>query len=320
MNRFTTARALALGIAASAALAGGAVTDAHAANPLCRGYTSTIVGDAGANRLTGTSARDVIWAGDGDDVIDAAGGDDVVCAGAGDDRVMGGSGANTLDAGLGNDACSSAATDARIACEPGVATTFMPTRHGFNFVNHFVAIPTYVTPFGVIGQDYGLCGGMAFAALDNWRVDDSAPDFSTTPQSGSTFDYLWSRLLDSLTIDVFANLYRFNDLQWKTNAQLNAVTTAEVNLIKAQLVTRPTPVGVIIPAAGGPIWGNHQVLAIGWFTSNGSTVLKVYDPNRPDVISYLDVTLKTLGPAGSTGMNIRGVFNERYTARSAPWN
>jgi hypothetical protein len=310
-------RLLALGLVTAATAAAGPAGDAHAAVPTtCRGLTATILGTDGANRITGTAARDVISAGAGDDVIDAAAGDDVICGDAGEDRVMGNAGDDTLDGGLGNDACATAANDTRISCEPGMATTFMPTRHGFNFANRFTAIPTFVTPFGVIGLDYGLCGGMAFAALDNWNVDDVRPATSTTPpQSGQVFDYLWSRLLDSLTMDAFSNLYRFADLQNRTNAQLSAVTTAEVNVIKAQLETRPTPVGVIIPAAGQPIWRNHQVLAIGWFTRNGTTVLKVYDPNRPNEITELDVAARTLG-----GTTIRGLFNEHYSARIAPWS
>ena len=73
---------------------------------------------------------------------------------------------------------------------------------------------------------------------------------------------------------------------------------------------------MIIPAAGQPIWGNHQVLAIGWFnTTAGTPVLKLYDPNNPDTISYLDVAAKTLD-----GSPIRGLFMEKYNERTAPWN
>ena len=311
--RRNPARLVALGLVTAAAALSGQVADASAAD-VCRGELATIEGTTGADRLTGTAARDVISARAGHDVIDGAGGNDVICGGDGDDRVAGGSGTDILDGGTGNDACSAGETN--FNCQPGMQTTFMPTRHGFPFANQFTAIPTYVTPLGTIGLDYGLCGGMAFAALDNWRVDDVAPGTATTPQSGQTFDYLWSRLLDSLTIDIFHNLYRFNDLQWKSNADLAAISNAEVAAIKTQLQSRPTPVGVIIPAAGQPIWGNHQVLAIGWFNdSDGTPVLKLYDPNTPDTISYLDVAAKTLN-----GTPIRGFFGEHYNARTAPWN
>jgi hypothetical protein len=314
--RLTPTRLLALALTAAAtAVASGPVSDAEAAS-YCKGQVATIVGTANADRITGTAAKDVIYAGAGNDMIDARDGNDVVCGGDGDDRVMGGAGNDTLDGGFGNDACSTSTADTRTTCEPGMATTFMPTRHGFHFVNQFTTLPYATTPFGSIDIAYGLCGGMAFAARDTWAADDTAPTITTTPQSGVTFNYLWSRLLDSLTMDAFANLYEFNDLQHKTNAELTVNNLLETNAIKTALASGPVPVGVIIPSATGPIWANHQVLAIGWFTNSaGSTVIKLYDPNHPDVITYLDVNAKTLN-----GSPIRGLFLERFTTRVAPWS
>lgn len=48
---------------------------------------------------------------------------------------------------------------------------FLPSRHGFAFVNSWPSEPAVVltTPFGKIGvgnASAGLCGGMVFAALD----------------------------------------------------------------------------------------------------------------------------------------------------------
>ncbi|HEV2874553.1 MAG TPA: glucoamylase family protein [Thermoleophilaceae bacterium] len=63
----------------------------------------TISGTPGADRLRGTSGRDVICAGEGDDRIDARGGDDAVFGDAGDDRLDGGSGDDTLYGGDGRD-------------------------------------------------------------------------------------------------------------------------------------------------------------------------------------------------------------------------
>lgn len=300
-------------ITAAAVTALGGAADAHAQGASCRGVAATIVGTEGPNRITGTAGRDVIVARGGDDLVNGAGGNDLICGGGGDDRLAGSTGTDTLDGGPGNDACPSGET--RFACQTGVQTTFMPTRHGFPFVNHFTAIPTYETPFGPIGLDYGLCGGMAFAALDNWRFDENAPGLTQ-----QTFNFLWSRLIDSLTIFGGVNLARYPVLQNMTNAELVPSNLIETNAIKTQLNTRPTPVGVIIPSASGPIWANHQVLAIGWFVRNGGTVLKVYDPNHPDVISYLDVNARTLGPNdGSTPQNIRGLFHELYTPATTPW-
>ena len=264
--RLNPARLVALGFVTAAAALSGQVADASAADT-CRGQTATIEGTSGPDKIYGTAGKDVISARGGHDLVWGYGGNDVICGGAGDDRVRGGSGTDTLDGGTEADDCENLGEDTRYNCQTGTQTTFMPTRHGFPFTNYFTAIPASNTPFGPIGLDYGLCGGMAFAALDNWRVDNIAPGTATTPQSGQTFDYLWSRLLDSLTIDFASNLYRFNDLQWKTNTALTTSNNTEVALIKGALTARPVPVGVIIPAAGQPIWGNHQVLAIGWFNT-----------------------------------------------------
>jgi hemolysin type calcium-binding protein len=309
-----SSRVLALSLAVAAVSVGGQVSQASAAT-YCQGQLATIVGTDNPDRLTGTANRDVIAALGGNDLVDGAGGNDVVCGGSGDDRVMGGSGTNVVDGGLGNDACSSSSTDTRVACEPGMQTTLQPTRHGFPFPNFFTVSLPWIPGFGTISQAYGLCGGMAFAALDNWRLDVKAPGTATTPQSGQVFDYLWSRLLDSLTIDTGFNLTRFADLQLKSNSDLATISNSELAAIKAELPVRPTPVGVVIAQPWGAMWDNHQVLAIGWFTDTaGHQVLKVYDPNRPGAISYLDVTAKTLN-----GGAIRGIFQEHYSARTPTW-
>lgn len=63
---------------------------AHAAAPTCAGEKATIVGNAKANKLTGTAKRDVIWAGDGNDTISGLAGNDLICGGGGADRISGG--------------------------------------------------------------------------------------------------------------------------------------------------------------------------------------------------------------------------------------
>ena len=42
---------------------------AQAAAPTCAGERATVVGNGKANNLSGTTKRDVIWAGDGNDTI-----------------------------------------------------------------------------------------------------------------------------------------------------------------------------------------------------------------------------------------------------------
>jgi Ca2+-binding RTX toxin-like protein len=90
-----------VGLAALGALfALGAAPSAD--DPRCRGRVPTIMGSDEAERLQGTSGRDVIWAGAGDDEIHASLGNDLVCGGPGADLVHGGRGNDTVDGGAGS--------------------------------------------------------------------------------------------------------------------------------------------------------------------------------------------------------------------------
>ena len=70
-----------------------------------------ITGTARANRLIGTSGRDVIRCGGGNDVVIAGGGDDYIDCGAGNDRVNGGAGDDEIRGGSGNDKLTGGAGD-----------------------------------------------------------------------------------------------------------------------------------------------------------------------------------------------------------------
>jgi uncharacterized delta-60 repeat protein len=71
--------------------------------PRCAGRLATIVGTPAADRLRGTSRRDVIVSLGGRDVIRSLSGNDIVCAGSGNDTVFGGRGNDRLGGGSGND-------------------------------------------------------------------------------------------------------------------------------------------------------------------------------------------------------------------------
>jgi hypothetical protein len=72
-------------------------------SPRCDGQLATIVGTSRANKLRGTSGRDVIVARGGDDVVRGLGGKDLVCGGDGDDLLIGGAGADKLRGQRGDD-------------------------------------------------------------------------------------------------------------------------------------------------------------------------------------------------------------------------
>jgi Ca2+-binding RTX toxin-like protein len=103
-------------------LLAGILPEAVAARPRCHGKRATMVGTARADRLTGTSGRDVIVARAGDDRINGRGGADLICGGPGDDRIRGAAGADGLAGGRGdNDVISGGPNDDRIGGGPGTA-------------------------------------------------------------------------------------------------------------------------------------------------------------------------------------------------------
>jgi Ca2+-binding RTX toxin-like protein len=71
--------------AALIVLFAGMLPEAFAARLRCHGKQATVVGTARADRLRGTSIRDVIVARAGDDRIDGRGGADLICGGRGND-------------------------------------------------------------------------------------------------------------------------------------------------------------------------------------------------------------------------------------------
>lgn len=87
--------AAAIGAMLLAASAAGAAS--------CKGKHATIVGNGGDNKIVGTKAPDVIYAGPGNDKVYGQGGNDKICGGPGNDAIDGEKGSDTLDGGSGND-------------------------------------------------------------------------------------------------------------------------------------------------------------------------------------------------------------------------
>ena len=70
--------------------------------PRCQGVPATVVGTPGPDDLSGTSGRDVVYAGGGDDEIRTGDDNDLICAGPGDDRTAGRAGNDTVFDGSGD--------------------------------------------------------------------------------------------------------------------------------------------------------------------------------------------------------------------------
>jgi uncharacterized repeat protein (TIGR01451 family) len=85
----------------------------------CAGQTANVVGNPGANTLTGTDQRDVIAAFGGNDTILGLDGRDIVCGGGGDDVIKGQGDGDRAKGGPGDDRIRGADGDDTLAGNGG---------------------------------------------------------------------------------------------------------------------------------------------------------------------------------------------------------
>ncbi|ELZ79081.1 hypothetical protein C455_09358 [Haloferax larsenii JCM 13917] len=169
---------------------------------------------------------------------------------------------------------------------------FHPSCHGFEFVNSFNELPDLPTLPGNLDDKienidarYGLCGGMALAALDFFLYDRQVPDTADdeTPQSGPLFEYLWKRQMDTFDHEhTYRHLRKFVQFYLPTTFT-RARSVEELRSLKRALDDGdPTVLGLVYVRAGdGNIWNNHQVLAYDYIETGDTTRIHVYDPNCP---------------------------------------
>ncbi|MCZ7638290.1 MAG: hypothetical protein M5U12_20975 [Verrucomicrobia bacterium] len=239
-------------------------------------------------------------------------------------------------------------------CPPPVCTPvgpFLPSRHGFRFTNSFSATIPLPRPLPAIPASFGLCGGMASAALDYFLACIPIPSASTVPTAGSPlFNYLLRRQLDSLGAPGFGLVQKF--LTWTNRPDvalpaglvlgplipgtgaltvdgLQELTAPELNATTRSLAAGQRVVlGLIYVGPGAvSIWRNHQVLAYD-ATSAGAVVtqLRVYDPNAPGDDNVVIRCERLAGGArvrcvqvtrrGTT--RVRGFFRMPYVRRTPP--
>ncbi|HTW85420.1 MAG TPA: hypothetical protein VMD91_15230 [Candidatus Sulfotelmatobacter sp.] len=228
---------------------------------------------------------------------------------------------------------------------------FLPSQSGLHFPNSWNKGTNYpVVTLPVIGtvasQDAnkGLCGGFVMTALDMFlHAPRLLPPNDTTnpPDPSPLFNYLSSRLLDSLD----ANGPK--DVQW-TQVQDHDVTIelegaglskrmieTEWPAIKADIdAGRPSPLSLVAKPWCGPgdvkgiiaaLSESHQVLAWAYdLDAQNNLTLKVYDPNDP-FNNDAEIRMNVGGPTTETiaiscpsisqhlnGAQIRGVFRSAY--------
>jgi hypothetical protein len=140
---------------------------------------------------------------------------------------------------------------------------------------------------------YGLCGGMVFAALDQFHLGRQLDRVRTTEPTraagdGRLRERIWKRLFDSLTgggvaaktVEWMALLQFVPDAAGGGSRGLFNRTAAELVKVRA-LLDRGEPVALgLIGTTLNPL-EQHQVLAIGYHDAGGgNVVLYVYDPNH----------------------------------------
>lgn len=188
-------------------------------------------------------------------------------------------------------------------------------------------------------KDFGLCGGMAYAACDYYMANqviprgfsDGQPDYDT-PQGATLRGYIWQRLADSFTGGNVA----LTTLEWMAillfvpkelsggAPWLLGKTKDEWTKLKQHLDEgTPWPLGYI-GTTQNPM-DNHQVLAYGYEDNgNGTGRIYVYDSNCPDQESTIDLdfTGQTLSAQESCGSfdrgPLQGFFCSSYQPNSSP--
>lgn len=230
------------------------------------------------------------------------------------------------------------ATPAATASPSPASTGFLPSRHGFAFVNSFSGsvLPKY---FGVLGgliqqSSYGLCGGMSFAAADYYLAGREPPRDSKAPADGTPlFNYIYSRQSASFGTLGAMGLKFVEWMQLPDDGpdSAHSRTLAELpSIIRTLSRGQPVILGLVLTSTAdkGKAWDNHQVLA---FSSSqpspGRTEIRIYDsnfPQRDDVVISIAAGLDGGGTSiamripGRRDMPIRGLFRMAYSPVEPP--
>ena len=198
-----------------------------------------------------------------------------------------------------------------------------------------VAASTYAA-FGPL-SNYGMCGGMAYSALDHWNVRVPLPrgaNFGDQPARTAVAptairNSLWARLLDSLgpggvlkqTLEWSLFLNQVPAFAGGGAQGLRNRTLPEWDKVRSHIdAGRPWPIGLVY--AGRNVWDQHQILVYGYENTGPSQgKLFVYDNNAPSQFGstgHSEVTLDFRGPTlvatspSDSGNMLAGFFCSNY--------
>ena len=170
---------------------------------------------------------------------------------------------------------------------------FLPSRHGFKFVNSFsgVFLPfslPFIPGLGNPNSVYGLCGGMSASALDLWLAGRAVPEQTSVPPNGTALQrFLYKRQIDSLGPlgQVILRFVEWMGLPDDTPRGTQKRTQDEFEKIRTRLNRfTPVPIGLLYVkwADSNQVWQNHQVLATSYARdADNRILLSIYDPNFP---------------------------------------
>jgi hypothetical protein len=189
-------------------------------------------------------------------------------------------------------------------------------------------------------QVYGLCGGMAFAALDYYKAQWVVPTGASqsdqptrdTPAGQTLKEYLQRRLVDSLRDNVatvlawMAVLHEIPD-KWPFNGGapwLLAQSKQQWNELKKHIgADEPCPLALIGNTTSP--FENHQVLAFDYDDpGNGTGTVYVYDMNCPGDAQTIAVDFRgqtlvaTESCANQSRGPLQGFFCEKYAKTQPP--
>jgi hypothetical protein len=177
-------------------------------------------------------------------------------------------------------------------------TSFVPSTHGFRFLNEFPDKELGVVPM------YGACGGMAYASLDYFLAGRPIPPYTKTPSNSSVLGrYIWDRHWDSTVRSWHATKHAELSACLDDQALARRTTRSEWERLCAAIDKGTT---VVLGLIG---WGtvpsrNHQVVAHGY--DDRPQTVYVYD-NRvgPEEICLVNdgrsaYWCSRAGPSGSS--------------------
>jgi hypothetical protein len=188
-----------------------------------------------------------------------------------------------------------------------VVEGFTPSMSGLQFANDFPegtkAIPWVPASISFPGgrsltvndASAGLCGGMAFTAIDYFEAKRSPDPRTAVPGSDDPlFKHIVRRLLDSWDIPGGALTYlklmnpRMSDGQtwWRfwTSGRSRVMISREWPKVRADIDSgHPSPLGLIRVKSWNPsdLKFNHQVVTWGYELEGDHVTLLLYDPNSP---------------------------------------